>query len=268
VIELTNKSPRIFFKYRDWNNEFHKRILTDNEVYFATANQFNDPFDASLPFTYDASELTDENIFKKLIETRLHDFPQENEEDRIKYAKERAQTVDFRSQEYWDKMYPFTRDHLHKHFGIYSLARRRDNLLMWAHYANSHRGFSVGIKKSSLKSLRFTQLLKVEYSNQFPQRPMFISDDEQTKYLLKIITTKSKHWSYEREYRLINMIFPNTPFRLKDDFVSEICLGLAMNEESKEEIKTLWKEKFPQAKLFQTSIDTKKFSLKFIEIKK
>ncbi len=191
----------------------------------------------------------------------------ESEEERIRYATERMKVVDFRSQEYFDSMYPSIRKHLHKNFGIFSMARRRDNLLMWAHYAKSHTGFCVGIKKSSLNAIAFVQLFAVDYSNKFPSRPMFLKEKEQTKYLLKIVTTKSKHWKYEREYRLVNMINPNTAFKLPDDFISEITLGLSMTDQAKEEIKTIRNAKFPKAKLYETLIDTRQFVLKFKEIK-
>ncbi|WBX97902.1 hypothetical protein [Chryseobacterium gambrini] len=37
--------PPIIYKYRCWNNEFHKKILTDGEVYLSSPRHFNDPFD-------------------------------------------------------------------------------------------------------------------------------------------------------------------------------------------------------------------------------
>ena len=63
----TVETPNILYKYRDWDDENHKRLLVDNEVYFATPKQFNDPFDCAIPFRYDEKDLTEENIFKKAL---------------------------------------------------------------------------------------------------------------------------------------------------------------------------------------------------------
>ncbi|MBK6522928.1 MAG: hypothetical protein IPG08_11690 [Sphingobacteriaceae bacterium] len=63
------------------------------------------------------------------------------------------------------------------------------------------------------------------------------------------------------------MINPNTAFKLPDDFISEITLGLSMTDQAKEEIKTIRNAKFPKAKLYETLIDTRQFVLKFKEIK-
>jgi hypothetical protein len=266
LIEITNRTPQVLYKYRDWNNPFHKRILTENEIYFASADQFNDPFDASLPFTYNPEELTDANILAKLIEIRRLSFPLESEEESINHAKERMTEVDFKSQEYFESMYPYLRKSLHEKVGIFSMTRSRDNLLMWAHYANCHKGFCVGIKKSALNIIPFVQLLRVEYSNKFPSRALFLNDEDQNKFLLEILTTKSTHWKYEREYRLLAMLNTKTTFKLSNDYITEIIFGTSMTDKAKEEIRMIRNVKFPKAKVYETSLDSKQFSLKFREI--
>jgi hypothetical protein len=39
--------PQKLYKYRCWGDEYpnHKRLLTDNELFFASAGKFNDPFE-------------------------------------------------------------------------------------------------------------------------------------------------------------------------------------------------------------------------------
>jgi len=61
--------PKTLYKYRDWYNDYHKQILTENQIFLSSQNAFNDPFDAVIPFRYDEREMTSENIFKKLYET-------------------------------------------------------------------------------------------------------------------------------------------------------------------------------------------------------
>ena len=40
--------PEKIFKYRDWTNSFHQKILTENEVFMSSPKLFNDPFDCRI----------------------------------------------------------------------------------------------------------------------------------------------------------------------------------------------------------------------------
>ena len=57
-MDFLENIPQPLFKYRIWNDEYQKRLLTHNEVYLASADQFNDPFDASIPYRFKDEELT------------------------------------------------------------------------------------------------------------------------------------------------------------------------------------------------------------------
>ena len=45
--------PKTLLKYRDWNNEYHRNLLTKQEIYFAKPSEFNDPFDGNIPIRWD-----------------------------------------------------------------------------------------------------------------------------------------------------------------------------------------------------------------------
>ena len=42
------RSLKIVYKYRDWKNPFHKKILQENEIYLAAPKDFNDQFDCRI----------------------------------------------------------------------------------------------------------------------------------------------------------------------------------------------------------------------------
>ena len=56
--------PSILYKYRDWNNEYHKKIITNQELFFPSFESLNDPFDGKLPFMFDNSGI-DKKTYKK-----------------------------------------------------------------------------------------------------------------------------------------------------------------------------------------------------------
>lgn len=89
-------------------------------------------------------------------------------------------------------------------FGIYCLSANCTNPLMWSHYADSHRGLVLGIDTDLIcDSCR--EPLQVTYSSQrAPLNHRFNRDPSHYQELLiALITTKSLHWSYEQEYRIL-----------------------------------------------------------------
>lgn len=43
------ESPRILYKYRDWDDENHRKILHENSIYLASPKSFEDNMDCNLP---------------------------------------------------------------------------------------------------------------------------------------------------------------------------------------------------------------------------
>ncbi|WP_421276928.1 DUF2971 domain-containing protein [Aeromonas veronii] len=102
------------------------------------------------------------------------------------------------------------------YYGIVSLTETPRNILMWAHYADEHRGVCIGYKNNFFDSLRNKSVdsiskaerytpVKINYDN---LRPQVISEeisiDEKLKaYVYQQLTTKSDEWIYEKEHRCI-----------------------------------------------------------------
>lgn len=92
-------------------------------------------------------------------------------------------------------------------FGILSLAMTADNLLMWAHYADEHRGLAVELDaddtlfNSHADSRAEFQLKRpVRYTAERPQIP------ESDEILFEHFFTKSPEWAYEEEFRIVRRL--------------------------------------------------------------
>lgn len=72
--------------------------------------------------------------------------------------------------------------------------------LMWAHYANGHRGLRIDF---ILDSEQCKDIHKVEYSNEPIKIDIRNGLPDEDK--LKIMTRKRKFWKYENEYRTITI---------------------------------------------------------------
>jgi len=96
---------------------------------------------------------------------------------------------------------------------VLSLSSDCQNILMWSHYADSHRGFVVGFdsehpffdqRQSESDSIR--KLKAVKYSL---DRPVFsgFGENPDTKEVESfsdlVLQTKSKDWEYEQEWRMV-----------------------------------------------------------------
>jgi len=82
-------------------------------------------------------------------------------------------------------------------YRVYCMGLDPKNLLMWSHYADSHRGICLGF---SLCNEIFCTALRCEYSAAFPTLPLYDDSDEAT---LLALLAKSDVWRYENEYRLV-----------------------------------------------------------------
>ncbi|WAG07936.1 DUF2971 domain-containing protein [Aeromonas jandaei] len=98
--------------------------------------------------------------------------------------------------------------------GVLSLSETSRNLLMWAHYADEHKGICIGYNKDVLSSLKpynkktgcdFYYPERVTYDNlRFDSNesnkdiPMQASD-----IVRQVLTIKSDDWMYEKEHRCI-----------------------------------------------------------------
>lgn len=101
---------------------------------------------------------------------------------------------------------------------ILCLSETNDNLLMWAHYAEQHKGAVVRLGCIRERDSVLLAALPVIYTDQVP----YIATMEEwirhqtgqqsinyEAYLYKMLTTKSKQWKEEREWRVITLRDPD-----------------------------------------------------------
>ncbi|MDY6296540.1 MAG: DUF2971 domain-containing protein, partial [Schwartzia succinivorans] len=81
-----------------------------------------------------------------------------------------------------------------------------DSLLMWAHYAHNHRGICVEYELMRFNRELMFSPVPIIYSDQKPSlQTIDLSNPEEdsSRCFIKCLTTKSKEWSYEKEWRII-----------------------------------------------------------------
>ena len=154
--------------------------------------------------------------------------------------------------------------------GVICLTEAKDNLLMWSHYANEHRGGLVGIFVDSPNGAIFEDLRMLDYFStscfgekyelfngrclpvQYRKQPRYrvdkfdfdysnISVEGADRLLFEIFQQKSDEWIYEKEHRITLRLEQADMARIVDlekignsKFVSSIKSSDAYSEESKD----------------------------------
>jgi len=271
--EVVNDFPEIAYKFRLWKNRQNEdcindqKILKKKEIYFTSPNKFNDPFDCRVRPRYELLTKKEAlDICKKHIKKQN---PHMNREKLRKEARRWERLGLYKDTQHMEMVFE---EYMDRHFGIFSLAGNNQNLLLWSHYTDSHRGFCVGI--SMLKLIEFTKSLfyfdrtmidwcKVQYPSDdaIPiLHPCKIPDEELVK---KTMTYKSKDWSYEDEYRFILMTGTNKSITIQEAIIESITLGSKMPSDHKEEILGILKSWTSKPKLYEAKMKSDKFGLDF-----
>lgn len=224
--------PDRLYKYRDWSNPNHRKIITEQEIYFSRPSEFNDPFDGNIPIRWDL--MTYEDCFNKNLEimnivhhdkdqTALREYVQKiTDEKKLWHPDILSKERDSQLKK-WDTI-----------MGLFSLTENRSNILMWSHYSNSHTGFVVGMDTNSLLTdYDFDFIEAINYQLEYP----VISglDDIDTQFYKKYFH-KSDMWSYENEWRITKNHIENRVIQLKKHTICEIIIGCCMSDEATTDI--------------------------------
>ncbi len=267
--------PTTLYKYRDWNINLHKTLLLKNEIFLGSAKFFNDPFDSTVPIRYDT--LTKEEIFKRNIRYLKKTQPNLKRNELRRLSREQEKKKLYKNPNHLKWFYQYQKNYYSEKFGICSLTEDPKNIVMWSHYANSHKGICVGFDVEKLLEARrlvhkkarlLFDLYKVDYHLDYPFLDLRqLEANEPEQYRVTPLLKKSTSWAYEKEYRIILLNGANITVELPDGVISMIVLGCKMKDSHKDEIKNALKERHSNIELFQAIMKEESFGLDFISIK-
>lgn len=257
------------------------------------AKNFNDPFEMKPPMVLYDNDQSMCAAFEALM-------PQVVEEEYAKLAPELRSTINperFQSLMIeivkkqlpimipaWRELEPLLSSSLHERIhsitGILCLTESNDNLLMWAHYGMSHTGYVVGFDASHHFFNRrrtefdeFYHVRQVRYSDERPRMVLSQAED------LSAFLTKSQHWAYEREWRMLiplsaaNEVLDDGTkhYHLFDypvECVQSIYLGCRISQSDRAKILDLISrdKEFHHVQCYQAEINYRYFRLDFVSI--
>lgn len=204
---LANKLNYKLFRYQTCNVN-NLNALQKKNIWLAHPKDFNDPFE----FNCTIGNAMD-NFVKNM--GLLAEIPQLNELFSEKTANH-TQLIDDAKHE----------------FAICCFMEENDSILMWSHYADSHKGFCIEYSFSEEKFNQF--VYPVCYLNEIIDIPFGKAD------FMSVMLAKSDIWSYENEWRII---FNGSEHGLHEaPQITAVYLGTEIDETNKKKIQNICSE--------------------------
>jgi len=262
--------PEILYKYRSLsgdNFKFTHDIFMKNELYFPHPDQINDPFDCKIPPYLD--NLTKEDVIEfvkkvdpKKVEDRVGDF------DKWKQGILNASLSEIVKS--WEQGLKSQQD-----VGVLSFSKKYSDILMWAHYADSHKGICIGFDSCEL-SFTFRGMplppeqVKYPKYNEYPKWNPFdvieVTPSSSEEICDILYFTKSRDWKYEEEWRIIFPANGRTLQKINPNALVSVHFGCQIAKDDKETVINWCLQREQKPKVYEMMKDDTSYSLKENEI--
>ena len=204
------KRPEILYKYRSLDpssRQYTLRAISHQEVWFSSLSQFNDPFEARVLVSMDG----DDGAWR-----REFGYPRPSSDKCRTMIPELDQGV---------------RDDAEQ-IGMFCLATKPDDILLWSHYADSHRGLCIGFRIAGDSILLDAQ--PVEYSSDYPVIDYFRMTREQR--VRAMLLRKALHWESEQEWRALRTGPPPGLSNYPAGMLASVILGCQISVADREAV--------------------------------
>ncbi|MEA3226776.1 MAG: DUF2971 domain-containing protein [Planctomycetota bacterium] len=264
--QLFKDTPEVLYKYRSLSEdgfEFTRNIFLKNELYFPHPKQINDPFDCKIPPSF-------KNVTKESLIACIEKVESKNygiNAAQIEAARNNVNCHDIETL--IEAMRKQDEKGHRENAGVLSLSEKWSNILMWSHYADSHRGICIGFD--------FTKLLFVFNGTPFPalavkypelnDYPLWeYLDDDHGAIFNKQYLTKALDWEYEREWRVVLPEKGRTSQEFEPAAIVSVHLGCQISERHKENVVNWCLQREQKPRIYETAKDESSYSLQEKEI--
>lgn len=165
-------------------------IFVKHELYFSSPTSFNNPFDCKVP-PLDSLPRKQRQQFIDGFLLR-HPSPPSARRQEKRAAKRKLST-----KATFAELTQYMQENIDA-CGLLCLSERNDDILMWSHYADSHKGICLEFEATANTPL-FGEAQPVEYTETYTDFPLL----EPSKQVERALLTKSSQWRYEGEWRII-----------------------------------------------------------------
>lgn len=238
---------KYLYRYQSLRSPFGKlnleRLLLHNEFYCPSPLTFNDPFDCQFPFTYD--DLTEESVASINKHFCILENPSATPAEIEADIQAKKLNGWVKGGQKWAKWLDGWTDdcrELLSDLGVVCFSECFDQILMWGHYADGHRGVCVQFSQEVLaRTLPF--LGKVNCQPQYPSLNDYARNPLELDKIMAL--TKADKWAYEQEWRLVCETTRGRVLKPTENVVSSVILGCETPEEDETLVRNWVGERFP-----------------------
>lgn len=183
-------APASIYKYYS-DTERKLNEVKENKMWYSAPSMFNDPFDCEFMIS---EEKIFQNILQKVPDKRG-----------IKAGSPMWKTIRGELNHQMPKLREIF-EHTRHTTGVSCFSEKYDSLLMWAHYANNHKGMCVEYELMGFNTnLQYTPVPIIYSKDRVHLDSIDIDNPEKgiQNYFIKCLIQKSLEWSYEAEWRII-----------------------------------------------------------------
>jgi len=241
------------YKYRSMTSQSLERIFTNNEIFLSDPTAFNDPFECRPLLLTHNSPLKRKRFIESIVK---HRFPNYSKHEIKKIAKKNKIAKNFISKPFIEETYRrFIKD-----VGVYCLSEIPDDILMWAHYSDCHKGICIKFK-ADLEFSLFWESLKVTYQDSYASVNVMAMNE--SSQFFNALATKSSHWKYEQERRIVKLLAEGGPgyHKFSPSLLSGVILG-ALISKMDEDIVRAWLSKYPvPVQIYKATLNNTSYKL-------
>lgn len=258
---MPSENPIELYKYKaleDKGIDQVEDMLANNRIWFSGPRGFNDPFDCAPEFSPVRT--------REEVVLRMAMFLTRQEGMSVSEAIAEAESKIPESGEPLKKWWQSRVDRQKECIGnsaILCLTSIRDDALMWVHYAGQHKGVCIEFRPTTIEHLVFVgKALPVEYSSLRPIVDPVL--DSPSHIVGKVFLTKSLHFHYEEEHRIV--CWDGAPgFKpLPPGIVGAVILGCRISPENRDRVRKACAEYNGEVEIVTAQLAPDEFALQFI----
>jgi hypothetical protein len=233
---ITRRVKRLYH-YQSYVEAYLESALRGT-VRFSKPRDFNDPWDCKPWFNVPMDASGRERLiewFDRTAHTRNPDMDAATRAQRTEELRRSPAMLSNLVQQASQGI----EEEMKKRYRIYCLTTKSACPLMWAHYADKHRGICL---EFDVWQPDLCSAIKVQYRETYPSFPLDNDDD------ISIFYAKSADWRYEDEYRLISeeaaFAFHSETLKTHDGFytmppgaLKSLIVGALVPSETRSQIK-------------------------------
>ena len=243
-----NSIPEFLYKYRPLTPHT-LRTISHSEIFFPFPKDFNDPFDCNI--------VPDPQYTRKEAEEYIRQLKTVDPDNHFEKAYNTFRTEGM--QKFYDSMLLDIQG-IRDTVRICSLSEIPNSVMMFSHYAQGHRGLCFEFKSG--KHGFFDSLAPVLYPDAFPIfHPFRDAIDRYQQLLDAELLTKSKEWSYEKEWRIIKAAPEPTTYEFPEACLNAIIFGCLTSEKDRELVQEINQARESPAQLREAYRIEKSFAL-------